>query len=49
MRIREIPIHWYYDPDSKVRAVSDAIKMLQDILRIRLNAARGGYDQPMSR
>jgi dolichyl-phosphate beta-glucosyltransferase len=44
MRIREIPIHWYYDPDSKVRAVKDALKMLQDILRIRLNALRGCYD-----
>ena len=44
MRIREIPIHWYYGPDSKVRAVSDALKMLRDILQIRLNALRGCYD-----
>ncbi|MGE5249225.1 MAG: dolichyl-phosphate beta-glucosyltransferase [Bacteroidota bacterium] len=43
MRIREIPIHWYYDPDSKVRAIRDAFRMLQDILRIHLNALRGCY------
>jgi glycosyltransferase involved in cell wall biosynthesis len=44
MRIREVPIHWYYDPDSKVRALQDAVQMLGDILRIHLNALRGRYD-----
>jgi dolichyl-phosphate beta-glucosyltransferase len=43
MRIQEIPIHWYYDPDSKISAIKDAIHMLQDILRIRMNALRGVY------
>lgn len=44
LRIREIPIHWYYDPDSKVSAVRDALRMIGDIFRIHLNALRGTYD-----
>lgn len=44
MRIREIPIHWYYDADSKVSAVRDALRMIGDIFRIRLNGIRGVYD-----
>ncbi|MBI3161214.1 MAG: glycosyltransferase family 2 protein [Chloroflexi bacterium] len=43
-RILEIPIHWYFDPDSKVNAVRDALRMLGDIFRIHLNALRGRYD-----
>jgi glycosyltransferase involved in cell wall biosynthesis len=45
MRIKEIPIHWYFDPDSKVSAVRDALRMIGDIFRIHLNAARGRYDR----
>lgn len=44
LRIKEIPIHWYFDPDSKVRAVRDAMRMLGDIFRIHINAWRGRYD-----
>lgn len=44
LRIREIPIHWYFDPESKVSAVRDALRMLGDIFRIHLNALRGRYD-----
>lgn len=44
LRIREIPIHWYYDPDSKVSAVRDALRMIGDIFRIHFNAMRGTYD-----
>jgi hypothetical protein len=42
--IREIPIRWYYDPDSKVSALRDALRMVGDIFRIHLNAMRGAYD-----
>jgi dolichyl-phosphate beta-glucosyltransferase len=44
LRIREIPIRWYFDPDSKVSAVRDALRMISDIFRIHLNAMRGVYD-----
>lgn len=44
MRIKEVPIQWYYDADSKVNAVRDALRMLGDIFRIHINAWRGRYD-----
>lgn len=44
LRIREIPIHWYFDAGSKVSAVRDALRMISDIFRIHLNAIRGTYD-----
>jgi glycosyltransferase involved in cell wall biosynthesis len=42
-RIVEIPIHWYHFSDSKVNALRDAIRMIQDIFRIHANARRGFY------
>lgn len=42
-RVQEIPIHWYHDSDTKVRALPDAIHMFQDIFRIHANAQRGVY------
>ncbi len=42
--IEEIPIHWYHHPDTKVSALRDAVQMIKDIFRIRLNARRGLYD-----
>lgn len=44
LRIREIPIQWYFDADSKVKAVKDALRMIADIFRIHINAMRGRYD-----
>ena len=43
LRVKEIPIHWYYRSDSKVSAVRDAIRMIGDIFRIHYNACRGLY------
>lgn len=43
MRIREIPIHWYFGDDSKVSAIRDALNMIRDIFRIHDNARRGLY------
>jgi dolichyl-phosphate beta-glucosyltransferase len=44
LRIKEVPINWYFDPESKVNAVRDALKMISDIFRIHLNALLGRYD-----
>jgi glycosyltransferase involved in cell wall biosynthesis len=44
MTIKEIPVRWYFDADSKVNAVRDALRMLSDIFRIHINALRGRYD-----
>ena len=43
-RILEIPIHWYFDPDTKLRAVKDAVLMLRDIFSIHMKNIRGRYD-----
>jgi dolichyl-phosphate beta-glucosyltransferase len=43
-KVIEIPIPWYFNPDSKLNAVQDALKMGMDIFSIRKNAARGVYD-----
>lgn len=43
-KIREVPIDWYYQSDSKVNALRDALRMIGDIFRIRANARRGLYD-----
>jgi len=42
--VKEIPIHWYHFADSKVSALRDAIRMIQDIFRIHANTWRGLYD-----
>ncbi len=44
MKILEVPIRWYFDADSKVSAVRDALRMIGDIIRIHINALRGKYD-----
>lgn len=41
--VQEIPIHWYHDAETKVRALPDAIRMFKDIFRIHANAWRGAY------
>jgi dolichyl-phosphate beta-glucosyltransferase len=43
-QISEVPIHWYFDPETKLRAIQDAILMLRDIFLIHWNNLRGRYD-----
>jgi dolichyl-phosphate beta-glucosyltransferase len=42
-KVIEMPIHWYYNPHSKISVVRDSFKMGVDLLTIRLNALRGIY------
>jgi len=42
-RTKEIPIHWYHHPETKVSALRDALQMIADIFRIHANARRGVY------
>ncbi len=44
-KIVELPIPWYYNADSRLNPVKDAILMGLDILKVRRNARRGLYDQ----
>jgi dolichyl-phosphate beta-glucosyltransferase len=41
--IVEIPIPWFFNPDSKLNAVKDALQMGQDIIKIRRNEKQGLY------
>jgi glycosyltransferase involved in cell wall biosynthesis len=41
--ITEIPVPWYFNPDSRVRLVDDSMRMAVDLLIIRRNARRGVY------
>jgi glycosyltransferase involved in cell wall biosynthesis len=43
-KIEEVPIDWYFDPDSRVRLIEDSLRMFLDLLTIRRNARRGVYD-----
>ncbi len=43
-RIIEVPIQWYYQPESKVHPVKDTIRMFRDMLRVRRNDRNGVYD-----
>ena len=45
-RIREVPISWHYQSDSRIRLVDDSLRMFADLLRIRWNGLRGAYDRP---
>mgnify|MGYP006293127109 CR=1 FL=1 len=45
-RIEEVPIQWYFNSESKVNALQDAVKMIGDLLQIRKNHREGVYDRP---
>ena len=36
-RIVEVPIHWYYQSESKVHPIKDTIRMVRDMLTVRRN------------
>jgi len=42
-RICEVPITWYFDPDSRMRLVQDSLKILVEIWDIRQNWRKGLY------
>ena len=41
--IHEVPIHWYFDPHSKVKFLRDSLHMAGDLIRIRWKAIRKEY------
>ena len=43
LQVVEVPVTWLDDPDSKVRPVADAWRMLVDLLRIRQADRKGLY------
>lgn len=45
LRIREVPVRWYYSPGSKVDPLRDSFQNLLDVLKVRLYDLQGRYDQ----
>ncbi len=43
MRLVEVPIDWYHDPDSRVRPLIDSFLMLRDMILVRWNHIAGRY------
>jgi len=44
--IREVPVAWYYQADSRIRLAKDSLNMFADLLRIRWFDLRGMYARP---
>lgn len=42
-RIKEVPITWYFDPDSRMRLIQDSLHILLEIYAIRRNWLKGIY------
>ncbi len=45
-RVDEVPVSWTHQAGSKVNLVTDSLRMLFDLFRIRSAALRGEYDKP---
>jgi hypothetical protein len=43
-RIVELPIPWYFNPDSKISVLRDSYHMAMDLISIRLKSLRGEYN-----
>jgi dolichyl-phosphate beta-glucosyltransferase len=41
--IHEVPIHWYYKTQSRVRVLRDSVQMGLDLFKIRVNHIAGKY------
>jgi dolichyl-phosphate beta-glucosyltransferase len=44
-RVVEVPINWYYMTHSRVSPIGDSVRMVREILQVRLNDWRGKYDK----
>ena len=43
-RLVEVPITWYYKPQSRISPIRDSFNMLTEVLSVRWNGLRGLYD-----
>jgi dolichyl-phosphate beta-glucosyltransferase len=44
LRLCEIPVRWNHDPASKVSVMRDSFRMIDEVRRVRREAASGAYD-----
>ncbi len=49
LRVVEIPVRWSHHPDSRVHVFRDGLRMVGDLLRIRIYAALGHYSRAEQR
>jgi dolichyl-phosphate beta-glucosyltransferase len=42
-KVVAVPIDWYHDTDSRVNPVQDTVRMVRDVLKIRINGWKGVY------
>lgn len=42
-KVKEVPVEWYHVGGSKVNPVRDSLRMIKDILSVRINDLRGLY------
>ncbi|MCB0004241.1 MAG: glycosyltransferase family 2 protein, partial [Anaerolineae bacterium] len=42
-KVIELPINWYFDPDSRVRPVHDTVRMVREVWQVRRNLREGVY------
>ncbi len=42
-RVKEVPVTWVYAASSRVDPLKDTLRMIGDVLRVRLNGLRGRY------
>jgi hypothetical protein len=47
--IKEIPVKWTYVKTTRLSHVRDSLKMLNDLLKIRLNDMKGKYGSPVQK
>ncbi|WP_376791947.1 dolichyl-phosphate beta-glucosyltransferase [Thermoflexus sp.] len=47
-RIVEVPVTWYFNPESRVRLFRDSLNMFRELLMIRWNAWKGYYGEAQS-
>ena len=43
-RIKEIPVHWSHNPDSRVKPIRDGLEILVDLIKIKINEFKKIYD-----
>ena len=44
-KLIEVPITWYYRPQSRISPLKDSINMVLEVLKVRRNGWRGVYDK----
>jgi hypothetical protein len=49
LRLREIPVRWDNDPDSKISLASETFRMVNQVWSIRERARQGQYDGAISK